>query len=193
MKLDDILSTAGKKKRRKRVGRGDGSGLGKTSGRGHKGYGSRAGAKRRLGYEGGQTPVLFRFPNRGFSNVNFRTEYQVINVAVLQEKFDDGETVDRDALAKAGLIDPDGGMVKILGDGELSKKLTVVAEKFSKSAAEKIAQAGGAVTVIEVKPAAEKAAEKRMSAKGSKAKAAKPKPVEETTDEAASDEPQASE
>lgn len=165
MNLNDILSTAGKHKRRKRVGRGDGSGLGKTSGRGHKGYGSRSGAKRRLGYEGGQTPVLFRFPNRGFSNVNFRVEYQVINVSALNDAFEDGSEINATVLAELGMIDPDGGMVKILGDGEMTKKLTVEADRFSKSAAEKINAAGGEAKVIEKKSAKQKAWAKRMTAK----------------------------
>ena len=164
MNLNDILSTAGKHKRRKRVGRGDGSGLGKTSGRGHKGYGSRSGAKRRLGYEGGQTPVLFRFPNRGFSNVNFRTEYQVINVGSL-DVFADGSEVNAATLAELGMIDPEGGMLKILADGELTKKLTVVADKFSKNAVEKISAAGGEAKPIEKKSAGQKAWAKRMTAK----------------------------
>ena len=142
MNLDEILSSAGKYKRRKRLGRGIGSGLGKTSGRGHKGYGSRAGAKSRQGYEGGQNPVIARLPKRGFSNVNFRTVYQVVNVASL-DRFEDGARVDGAALAGAGLIADAGKPVKVLGNGELGKKLTVVASKFSASAAEKIAKAGG--------------------------------------------------
>lgn len=143
MKLDEILSKAGRHKTRKRVGRGDGSGSGKTSGRGHKGYGSRAGAKRRLGYEGGQNPLLQRIPQRGFNNKNFRKEYQVVNVDQLEESFDAGSTVDLDALIKARLVRPDEGPVKVLGDGELSKKLTIQADRFSRSALAKIAEAGG--------------------------------------------------
>ena len=144
MKLDEILSQAGKYKRRKRVGRGIGSGHGKTSGRGHKGLGARAGSGKRLGYEGGQNPVLARIPQRGFSNVNFRKEFQIVNVAAL-EKFDEGSKVDAAALAAARLIDDARKPVKILGSGELTKKLTVAASKFSASAAEKIAKAGGRV------------------------------------------------
>ncbi len=142
MKLEDILTSAGKNKRRKRVGRGSGSGVGKTSGRGHKGAGQRAGHSHRFGVEGGQTPVLARFPKRGFSNVQFQKEYQIVNVASL-DCFDDGATVDAKALAEAGLIANAGKNVKVLGNGELSKKLTVVADKFSATAAEKITQAGG--------------------------------------------------
>ncbi|MBN1942261.1 MAG: 50S ribosomal protein L15 [Phycisphaerae bacterium] len=148
MKLDEILSAAGKYKRPKRIGRGTGSGHGKTSGRGHKGYLSRAGAKRRAGYEGGQAPMLSRIPKRGFNNANFRKEYQVVNLSALEEAFQDGARVDAETLMQAGLIDDAKGPLKILGDGELKKKLTVVADKFSASAAEKIAQAGGTTEAI---------------------------------------------
>ena len=144
MKLNEILSSAGKHKARKRIGRGTGSGHGKTSGRGHKGYGSRSGSRKRLGYEGGQNPALARLPKRGFSNVNFRTEYQIVNVASL-ETFDDGSRVDAAALAEARLINDADKLVKILGNGELTKKLTVAASKFSAVAAEKITKAGGGV------------------------------------------------
>ncbi|MGC9453552.1 MAG: 50S ribosomal protein L15 [Phycisphaerae bacterium] len=142
MTLDEILQSAGKNRRRRRVGRGSGSGRGKTSGRGHKGYGSRSGAKSRPGYEGGQNPVLFRVPKRGFSNIRFKQGYQVVNIRDLQ-RFNDGDRVDAAALLEAGLIGDANFPVKVLGDGELDRKLTVVAEKFSASAAEKIAKAGG--------------------------------------------------
>jgi large subunit ribosomal protein L15 len=148
MKLDDILSAAGKYKLRNRVGRGRGSGQGCTSGRGNKGYHSRPGSVLKLGFEGGQNPMLKRIPKRGFNNENFRIEYEVVNVACLQEKFDDGARVDAAALAKARLITGPAALVKILGTGELTKKLTVAAKKFSKSAAEKIAQAGGSVELV---------------------------------------------
>ena len=148
MRLDDILSAAGKYKRRKRVGRGTGSGMGKTSGRGHKGYGARSGAKSRMGYEGGQTPMISRIPKRGFSNANFRKEFQIINLDTLNARFEDGARVDAQALMDARLIDNVTVPVKILGNGEISKKLTVVANKFSSSAMEKISQAGGTVEQI---------------------------------------------
>jgi large subunit ribosomal protein L15 len=148
MKLDDILSAAGKYKLRNRVGRGRGSGQGCTSGRGTKGYHARPGSTRDLGFEGGQNPMLKRIPKRGFNNENFRIEYEVVNVACLQEKFDDGARVDAAALAKARLISGPAAIVKILGTGELTKKLTVAAKKFSKSAVEKIAQAGGSVELV---------------------------------------------
>ena len=146
MKLDDILSAAGKHKASRRVGRGTGSGRGKTCGRGTKGMGARAGSRRRLAYEGGSNPVLLRIPQRGFSNARFRKEYQAVNVQAL-ERFDAGSVVDPSVLASARLIDDAGGLVKVLGDGELSKKLTVVADAFSSSARQKIEQAGGEAQV----------------------------------------------
>ncbi len=142
MRLDEILSNAGHKKARKRLGRGKGSGDGKTSGRGHKGMGARAGRGKRLGYEGGQNPVLARIPKRGFTNAPFRKEYQIVNVAAL-EQFAAGDVVDSSALAKAGLVGDEAKPVKILGNGELTKGLTVKADHFSASAREKIAKAGG--------------------------------------------------
>ncbi len=148
MKLDDILSAAGKYKKRKRIGRGIGSGNGKTSGRGHKGYGSRSGAKRRLGYEGGQTPMVARIPKRGFNNYNFRKEFQIVNLDVLEAAFEEGVTVDAAALVEKGIVRDADRPVKVLGDGELKKKLTVSANKFSASAREKIAAAGGTVQDI---------------------------------------------
>ena len=142
MKLDEIMQQAGRHTARKRIGRGIGSGKGKTSGRGHKGRGSRAGAGQRLGYEGGQTPIIARSPQRGFSNVQFRKEMQIVNVAELQ-RFDDGAHVDPEALRQARLIDDATVPVKVLGNGELTKKLTVVAAGFSATAAQKIQAAGG--------------------------------------------------
>ena len=144
MKLDEVLHAAGRHKARKRVGRGKGSGTGKTSGRGHRGYGQRSGSKRMYGFEGGQNPMLSRIPKRGFSNADFRKEYQIVNVASLDERFEAGSRVDAEALKAARLIQDAAKPVKVLGRGELSKKLTVVANKFSASAAEKIVQAGGA-------------------------------------------------
>ena len=142
MKLDEILHRAGAHRRRKRVGRGTGSGHGKTAGRGTKGYYSRSGATHRLGYEGGQTTVFNRMPKRGFSNARFARVYQVVNVGDL-ESFPEGSRVDAEALREAGLIDSARRPVKVLGDGELKRKLTVAACKFSASAAKKIADVGG--------------------------------------------------
>ncbi len=142
MRIDEILSQAGRKKPRRRAGRGKAAGRGNTCGRGHKGAGQRAGRKARLGYEGGQNPTLSRIPQRGFNNANFRTAYQVVNVSAL-EVFDDGGRVDPEALAAKGLIRQDAEPVKILGGGKLSKKLTVIAHSFSSSAAESIEAVGG--------------------------------------------------
>ncbi|MBI5363437.1 MAG: 50S ribosomal protein L15 [Planctomycetes bacterium] len=133
---------------RKRVGRGPGSGLGKTSARGHKGWGQRSGTSRRPGYEGGQMPIYRRVPKRGFTNARFRTEYTTINVEQL-EVFDEGATVDLDAILAKGLTSRVSKLLKVLGDGELKKKLTVRAQKFSKTAAEKIQKAGGTIVALE--------------------------------------------
>ena len=142
MNLDDILKAAPTNKRRKRKGRGTGSGRGKTCGRGHKGWGSRSGNKSLLGYEGGTNPLLARIPKRGFSNAAFRKTTQIVNVSDL-ERFEDGKTVDAAALAEAGLIQDAAKPVKILGNGNLTKKLSVVASTFSTAAQEKISAAGG--------------------------------------------------
>ena len=144
MRLDDILSAAGRHKLRKRVGRGTGSGHGKTSGRGTKGMGARAGARTRLAYEGGSNPSLMRIPQRGFSNAAFRKVYQTVNVGAL-ERFDADTRVDAQVLATVRLISDVAKPVKVLGDGALSRKLTVVADAFSASARQKIEQAGGTV------------------------------------------------
>ena len=144
MKLDEILSHAGRSKTPRRRGRGKGSGAGKTCGRGHNGAGQRAGRRALYGYEGGQNPTLARIPKRGFNNANFRVVFQIVNLADLG-LFDDGERVDREVLAKTKLIRRGGGPVKILGDGKLTKKLTVVAEAFSAAAEKKILAAGGSI------------------------------------------------
>ncbi|MGA2264879.1 MAG: 50S ribosomal protein L15 [Phycisphaerae bacterium] len=150
MKLDEILHKAGRYKATKRLGRGKGTGQGKTSGRGHKGMGARAGARKRLGYEGGQNPVLARIPKRGFTNAPFRKEYQIINVVDL-ECFKAGSTVDAAALLEAGLIDDAAKPVKVLGNGDLKRKLAVTADRFSASAKEKITQAGGTAQAVNAK------------------------------------------
>ena len=143
MKLEEILSRAGRNKSGRRLGRGGGSGRGKTCGRGHKGYGQRAGSGAGIGQEGGQTSALARIPKRGFNNANFARRYQVVNVSSL-EAFNDGDRVDVAALVDKRLIRKGGDPVKILGEGRLSKKLTVVADAFSTSATEKIRAASGA-------------------------------------------------
>ncbi len=133
---------------RKRLGRGIGSGLGKTCGRGHKGWGARSGAYRRPGYEGGQMPIYRRVPKRGFTNARFRTEYTVINVDAL-EVFADGDTIDLNAVLGKGLVSLNTRLFKVLGDGKLSKKLAVRAQKFTKSARSKIEAAGGTIVLLD--------------------------------------------
>ncbi|WP_094607416.1 50S ribosomal protein L15 [Sporomusa silvacetica DSM 10669] len=146
MKLHELAPAPGSKKVRTRVGRGLGSGLGKTSGRGHKGQKSRAGGGVRPGFEGGQKPLYLRLPKRGFTNI-FSKEYSEINVAVLN-RFDNGSVVDLETLVEAGVIKKVLDGLRILGNGELTKALTVKANGFTKSAAEKIQAAGGTVEVI---------------------------------------------
>ncbi len=138
----EITSIAGKHRARRRVGRGTGTGRGKTCGRGHKGSGSRAGSTSTSLYEGGQMPLFRRLPKRGFSNYNFATCYQIVNVSQL-ERFDEGAAVGIEQLSDAGLINSLKRKVKILGDGELTKKLEVTAHKFSKTAEQKIIGCGG--------------------------------------------------
>jgi large subunit ribosomal protein L15 len=133
---------------RKRIARGPGSGLGKTAGRGHKGWGQRSGTSRRPGYEGGQMPIYRRVPKRGFTNARFRTDYTVINVEKL-DAFENGATVDLDAVLSHGLTSQVTRLLKVLGDGELKRSLTVRAQKFSKSAAQKIQAAGGTVVTLD--------------------------------------------
>lgn len=142
-----ITSIAGKYRKRKRIGRGNGSGYGKTAGRGHKGQLSRSGAKRVTLEEGGQMPLFRRIPKRGFNNTKFAKNYEIINVCQL-ERFEEGAQVGLEQLTQAGLIDDRRSRVKILGDGQLTKKLEISAHKFSKSAAEKIAASGGKANVI---------------------------------------------
>ena len=147
MKLNELAPNPGARKERKRLGRGIGSGLGKTSGKGHKGQNARAGGGVRLGFEGGQMPLQRRTPKRGFSNYPFRKEYDIINVSELN-RFEAGAVVTLDVLKEAGLFRGAKNGVKILGDGDIAKALTVQAHIFSKSAAEKIAAAGGKAEVL---------------------------------------------
>lgn len=149
MMIHEITKLVGRNKQRKRVGRGPGSGRGKTAGRGHKGAGSRSGFSGSLppNYEGGQMPYFRRIPKRGFNNAAFRKEYAIVNVQALEARFDDGAEVNADMLAKVGLVRDPRQAVKILGEGEISKKLTVTAARFSSSAREKIEKAGGTCTV----------------------------------------------
>lgn len=146
MRLHNLIKSGGRKER-KRVGRGEGSGRGKTSGRGHKGQRSRSGFGLRPGFESGHVPLYRKLPKRGFSNFKFRTEYAIVNVGDLERV--DTEVVDREALVRAGLARPTSRLVKILGEGELSKALKVHADKFSGSAREKIEKAGGSAVLNE--------------------------------------------
>ena len=142
MRLHELKAAEGATKARKRRGRGQGTGLGTTGGRGMNGQNSRSGGGVRLGFEGGQMPLYRRIPKRGFNN-RFAKEYAEVNIADLN-RFEDGAVVDFDLMLQSGLVK----QVKVLGNGELEKKLTVKAEKFSKSAAEKIEKAGGKAEVI---------------------------------------------
>lgn len=143
MELNNLKPKKGARRPRKRVGRGPGSGHGKTAGRGEKGQKSRSGYSRRHGFEGGQMPLQRRIPKRGFNNAIFKTEYAVLNLSDLEARFEAGATIDRQALRDAGLIKSPHKKIKVLGDGDLTKKLTVHADRFSKSAREKIEAAGG--------------------------------------------------
>lgn len=143
MKLHELSPAKGSKRSRKRIGRGPGSGTGKTAGRGHKGQRSRAGYSQRLGFEGGQMPLIRRVPKRGFTNI-FKTRYQVVNLSSLNEL--SGE-VTPGVLVEKGLVRP-GHLVKVLGDGEISGALKVQAHKFSASARAKIEAAGGTCEVL---------------------------------------------
>ena len=143
----EITSVVGKHKARKRVGRGSGSGHGKTSTRGHKGSLSRAGAGTRPTYQGGSKPLFRRIPKRGFSNFDFETRYAIVNLWQL-DMFSEGSNVGIEQFVEAGLVSNAKSKVKILGDGELTKKLNVVANKFSKSAQQKITDIGGSAKVV---------------------------------------------
>ncbi len=141
MNLHTLTNNPGASQRRKRVGRGPGSGRGKTSTRGHKGQLARAGSSIRPGFESGHIPLYRKLPHRGFNNALFRRDYQVVNLADLVRI--DADTVDRAVLIKSGLIRKTGGPVKILAVGEVSKALTVTADKFSATAKAKLEAAGG--------------------------------------------------
>ncbi len=152
MMIHDITVQVGKHKSRKRLGRGIGSGHGKTCGKGHKGQASRSGFSRKANFEGGQMPFFKRFEKRGFSNANFRKDFQVVNVKDLNTRFNDGEEVDAEVMFKAGLIQNTRVPVKVLAEGQISKKLKITANKFSAGAQEKITKAGGTANVIDDGP-----------------------------------------
>jgi len=140
--IQDITSAVPRFKQKQRKGRGESSGRGKTSGRGNKGSKARTGTYIKRGYEGGQTPIFRRFPKRGFSNFDFERRFYIVNLQDLNA-FEDGTIVDQAALHEAGLVPDDKLPVKILGEGELTKKLTIQATKYSKSAFELIGKSGG--------------------------------------------------
>jgi len=148
MQIHDVTARGNNHDKRKRVGRGVGSGKGKTAGKGHNGQRSRSGDLPRIGFEGGQMPLFRRMPKRGFTNARFRKHYTLVNIESL-EAFDAGEVVDLKAVLDKGLSRKTGDMLKVLGQGELSKELTIKAHKFSRSAQSKIESAGGTVEVID--------------------------------------------
>ena len=147
MKLHELSPAAGSKKEVKRIGRGAGSGQGNTAGKGHKGQKARAGRGMRPGFEGGQMPLQRRVPKRGFVNI-FGKEFSIVNVSALDQSFEDGAVVDIDALIEKGLVKKVLDGVKILGNGEISKKLTVQVNAYSEAAKQKIEAAGGKAEVI---------------------------------------------
>lgn len=145
MNIHELGPATGSKTSVRRVGRGIGSGLGKTAGKGHKGQKARTGGKIRRGFEGGQTPLMRRIPKKGFNNI-FSLDYATVNVSDL-EKFDEGTVVDMELLLAEGIVRKEMCGLKVLGNGNLTKKLTVEAKKFSASAKEKIEAAGGKIEV----------------------------------------------
>ena len=165
MNLNDVHRGITRHKKRKRIGRGPGSGYGKTAGRGHKGQGSRAGASRKVTFQGGAMPLVRRVPKRGFNN-RWALKAAVVNVGQIDQAFEDGEEVTLRALAAKNLARGRFDVLKVLGDGELSKKVKVNAHRFSKSAAEKIEKAGGEMIVIAAKiPVLEKQKAAKQTAK----------------------------
>jgi large subunit ribosomal protein L15 len=148
MNLMDVLRHTGPRRRKRRVGRGESSGVGKTSGRGHKGAKSRSGWGGMLAHEGGQMPLMRRLPKRGFNNDRFRSQYAILNVQDLEKYFADGEEVTLEAAKGKGITKKRETLLKILGKGEIKKKLTVRAHRFSETAREKLEKAGG--TVVEI-------------------------------------------
>jgi large subunit ribosomal protein L15 len=176
MRLHDLKPRPGSRHRRKRLGQGESSGHGKTSGRGGKGQTARSGSSIRIGFEGGQMPLIRRIPKRGFNNKAFAVRYIPVNLEALNQ-FDDGATVDENALRTLGLANGTGKRIKILGSGELTRKLKITAHAFSASARTKIEKLGGACELV-VAPLAQKAAEAAAAKKTAKTKAAKPAKTE---------------
>jgi large subunit ribosomal protein L15 len=162
MRLHDLKPRPGSRHRHKRLGQGESSGHGKTSGRGGKGQTARSGSSIRIGFEGGQMPLIRRIPKRGFNNKRFAVRYIPVNLEALN-RFDDGATVDESAMRSLGLARGTGKWIKILGTGELTRKLTVTAHAFSESARTKIEKLGGACQVMK-SPASERAAQAAAAA-----------------------------
>ena len=148
MKLHELSPAAGSKKEVKRIGRGAGSGQGKTAGKGHKGQKARAGRGMRPGFEGGQMPLHRRLPKKGFNNTRFQDKILIVNLSQLERVFEAGATVDENTLRAAKLVQGPCDAVKLLGNGTLTKSLNVVVDFVSASAREKVTQAGGTVTVL---------------------------------------------
>ncbi len=147
MKLHELSPAIGATKEVKRIGRGHGSGNGKTAGKGHKGQWARSGGGVRPGFEGGQTALARRMPKRGFNNI-FATEYAIVNVSDLEARFENGAVIDEVALVESGLVKKTLDGIKVLGNGDITKSFTVKAAKFTAAAAEKIEKAGGKAEVI---------------------------------------------
>ncbi|TAE78600.1 MAG: 50S ribosomal protein L15 [Verrucomicrobia bacterium] len=145
MKLHTLAPNKGAKHRVKRLGCGESSGHGKTSCKGNKGQKARSGSGTRVGFEGGQMPLHRRLPKRGFNNVNFKTKVEVVNLAQIEKAFNDGDVVNEESLRVAGLINRACDQVKVLGHGDLTKKLSIVVDTISASAKEKVEKAGGSV------------------------------------------------
>lgn len=148
MKLNELAPAQGSKKNRKRVGRGESSGVGKTSGKGSNGQKSRSGSYIHVGFEGGQMPLIRRVPKRGFSNYRFKKEFAIVNLQILEDRFEDGTEITPEILLAARAIRKLSDGVKVLSKGDLTKKFTIKAHKFSAAAKEKIEAVGGKVEVI---------------------------------------------
>lgn len=148
MQIHEITAAAGRRPRRKRVGRGESSGMGRTSGRGNKGMGARAGSGPHPLHEGGQMPIFRRIPKRGFSNFNFRVDYEVVNLDTLDERFENGGQVSAQSLFAQGLVSKPEARVKILGRGALQKRLSCEVHAISESARKAVEAAGGAIQLI---------------------------------------------
>lgn len=174
MNLTELFKAVKHKKARHRVGRGEGSGSGCTAGKGHKGQGARAGYAKRAGFEGGQMPLFRRLPKVGFNNAEFATEFVVINVSTLS-RFPEGATIAIEDYKKAGIVKRYKDGVKILGEGEVPKNLTVTAHRFSASAKQKIEAAGGKVIELSPAPTQEELAKQKPVRRGGKKR--KPKAV----------------